>query len=535
MDDSTSESFKLREERLRKLQVLREKFGIDPYLLNLEDSLPGLSAQYWDRFKESRRSHQEVQSRYQDLKAGEEHPDLVWVAGRIHNERNSGMFIDLHDQTGKLQLLNEKESLPPELQIDEYHLLDLLDKGDLLAAQGRPYRTPRGELSLKTTELWILAKALYPPPEIIENKRRRLGLQDIEVRYRQRYIDLMVNPEVRETFRKRALIINQIRQFLTERGYLEFETPILQTEAGGATARPFITHHNALDLCLYMRIATELHLKRLLVGGFERVFEIGRIFRNEGISTRHNPEFTTVELYQAYADLEDMIALTQDLISSLAKSFCGKEKIIYQGVEIDLAPPWRRISMHDCVLEQTSFSFDPDSCTLEKAQTQARQLKIEINGQESIGELMTLAFEMYCEEKLIQPTFVVDYPWETSPLAGSTAHNTLSLSRQLTDNLRHKSKYAERFELFIYGREIANAFGELNDPDHQRQAFLEQQKQKAAGNDEAHPIDRDFLQALECGMPPSGGEGIGIDRLVMLLTDAPSIRDVILFPTMRPL
>ena len=458
--------------------------------------------------------------------------EITWVAGRIHNNRNSGMFLDLYDETGKIQIVNERTELEGGYHNaeEDKHLLDLLDKGDIIAVYGKPYRTPRGELSIKTIDLWILSKAILPPPEIIENKRRRLGLTDVEVRYRERYLDLMVNPQVKETFKRRAEIVLGIRQFLNEKGFLEFETPILQTSAGGAAARPFVTHHNTLNMNLYLRIATELHLKRLLVGGFEKVYEIGRIFRNEGISTKHNPEFTSVELYQAYADGQDMMQLTEDLICRLAQS----EEIEHLGEKINLQKPWRRVQMSDLVQEVTGKDFDIANCSLEQAKQQAQELKIEIGSVQTVGEILYKVFEEKCEAKLIQPTFVLGYPWEDSPLAFVSANSTCSMKDQETQNTR-EAKYAERFELFIYGRELANGFTELNNPFRQKEAFLAQQKLKDKGNEEAHPLDEDYIKALEFGMPPSGGLGIGIDRLIMLLTNSASIRDVILFPTMKPL
>lgn len=529
--NSEAESFKLREERIHKYNLLKEAFQIDPYLLNLEDCEIGLSKKLWQEFKAKRLLASDIHSKFANLSPCELSTEIVWVAGRIHNERNSGMFLDLYDETGKIQIVNEKDELESGYRSaeEDKHLLDLLDKGDIIAISGKPYRTPRGELSLKAVDIWILSKAILPPPEIIENKRRRLGLTDVEVRYRQRYLDLMVNSQVKETFKKRAEIILKIRQFLNEKGFLEFETPILQTQAGGAAARPFITHHNALNMQLYLRIATELHLKRLLVGGFEKVYEIGRIFRNEGISTKHNPEFTSVELYQAYSDGEDMMNLTEELICQLAQS----PQIEYMGEQISLQKPWRRVQMTDLVEEITGKSFDIEKCSFEQAKKQAEELKIDISQAQTIGEILYKVFEERCEAKLIQPTFVCGYPWEDSPLAFVSANSACPLKEQKEKNLR-EAKYAERFELFIYGRELANGFTELNNPFRQKEAFLAQQKLKDKGNEEAHPLDEDYIKALEFGMPPAGGLGIGIDRLIMFLTNSASIRDVILFPTMKP-
>ena len=374
-------------------------------------------------------------------------------------------------------------------------------------------RTDRGELSVKVQQWQILSKSLQPLPD------KWHGLADVEKRYRQRYLDLIVSPQSRETFRRRALMVSAIRRWLDDRAFLEIETPVLQAEAGGAEARPFITHHNTLDLPLYLRIATELHLKRLVVGGFERVYELGRIFRNEGMSTRHNPEFTSVEVYQAYADYIDMMVLTEQLISSVCTQICGSTRITYQGIEIDLTPPWRKASMHELVQEATGLDFMGFADRALAASAMARAGLEVPSKADSVGRLLNEAFEQAVEVSLIQPTFVLDYPIEISPLA-----------RQ------HRSKpgLVERFELFIVGRETANAFSELIDPLDQRQRLEAQQARRQAGDLEAHGVDEDFLQALEVGMPPTGGLGIGIDRLVMLFTDSPSIRDVIAFPLLRP-
>ena len=393
------------------------------------------------------------------------------------------------------------------------HLKQLTDVGDLLGVKGTLKRTDKGELSVKVQDYAVLTKALLPLPD------KWHGLTDVAKRYRQRYVDLIVNPPVRETFRKRALITSAIRRYFEDRGFLEIETPVLQGEAGGAEARPFITHHNSLDMQLYLRIATELHLKRLIVGGFERVFEIGRIFRNEGISTRHNPEFTSIEFYQAYADYHDFMALTEDLIASIAQSVLGTTEITYQGTPIDLTPPWRRVSMHDLVKEHTGLDFHQFE-SLEQAKGAVAALGIANgDGCDSLGRLLNEVFEQQVETTLIQPTFLIDHPVEISPL--SKPH-------------RSQPGVVERFELFIAGRETANGFSELTDPIDQRQRFEAQAARKAAGDLEAQGVDEDFLTALEYGMPPTCGEGIGIDRLVMLLTDSASIRDVIAFPLLKP-
>ena len=538
MSEHSSDSFKLREERIHKRDFLKEFFEIDPYFFHCEEgnqSGQSQSKRLWTEFKRQRKSSSEVKDAFASLAGGETSTESVWVAGRIHSDRNGGMFLDIYDEAGKIQLVTEK----PDLEAaDSYykngkHLLELLDKGDIVACYGNPYCTPRGELSVKAKSLWILSKALQPPPEIIENKRRRLGLTDVEIRYRQRYLDLMVNPEIRQTFKKRAQIITAIRRFLDERGFLEFETPILQTEAGGAAARPFITHHNALGIDLYLRIATELHLKRLMVGGFEKVYEIGRIFRNEGISTKHNPEFTSVEIYWAFADYTDQMQLTEDLIVALAEKLCGNSKINYQGLEVDLKPPggWKRVRMQDLVQEMTGKIFDPHTTTLEEAHKAAKDIGIDTSALKSVGEILNEVFEQKCEEHLIQPTFVTHYPRENSPLAFCSAQSANPSSNKPLED----PKVLERFELFVTGRELANGFTELNDPEIQRKVFEKQQKQREEGDLEAHPLDEDFINALEFAMPPAGGLGIGIDRLVMLLTNSASIRDVILFPTVKPI
>jgi lysyl-tRNA synthetase class 2 len=484
----------LRETRLEKANALRE-LGQEPYAL---------------RFEPSHRTDQ-LQADHADLPNGEERQLEVAVAGRVMTRRVMGKlaFFTLADETGSIQLYLEKASLGESFS----QLTTLVDAGDLIGVRGSLRRTDRGELSVKVSDWQMLTKALQPLPD------KWHGLADVEKRYRQRYLDLIVSPQSRETFRRRALMVSAIRRWLDERAFLEIETPVLQAEAGGAEARPFITHHNTLDLPLYLRIATELHLKRLVVGGFERVYELGRIFRNEGVSTRHNPEFTSVEVYQAYADYTDMMDLTEQLIASVAEQICGGTRITYQGTEVDLTPPWRRATMHELVQEATGLDFNAFADRASAAAAmEAAGLEVPEKA-DSVGRLLNEAFEQRVEAELIQPTFVTDYPVEISPLAR-----------------KHRSKpgLVERFELFIVGRETANAFSELIDPLDQRQRLEDQQARRAAGDDEAHGVDEDFLQALEVGMPPTGGLGIGIDRLVMLLTDSPSIRDVIAFPLMRP-
>jgi lysyl-tRNA synthetase class 2 len=391
-------------------------------------------------------------------------------------------------------------------------LKKLTDSGDIIGVKGNIRRTKKGELSVNVSRYTVLTKSLLPLPD------KWHGLTDTEKRYRQRYVDLIVNPDVRETFRRRAKITAAIRRYLEDQGFLEIETPVLQVEAGGADARPFITYHNTLQMDLYLRIATELPLKRLVVGGFEKVFELGRIFRNEGISTRHNPEFTSVEVYQAYADYNDIMQLTENLITTVTQDVLGTLQITYQEQSVDLTPPWRRVTMHELVQEKTGLDFTQFK-TLDEAKTAARQAGIErVNECASIGKLLNECFEQKCEETLIQPTFVLDYPVEISPLA--KPH-------------RDKPGLVERFELFIVGRETANAFSELTDPIDQRDRLEAQAARKAAGDLEAQGVDEDFIAALEYGMPPTGGLGIGIDRLVMLLSDSASIRDVIAFPLLK--
>ncbi len=540
--DERTDSYKLREERLHKKEFLLENFQINPYLLHLEEGFKATeennsrsqSEHLWTEFKANRLLSQEFKEKFENLPAGEKNENLIWVAGRIHSDRNNGMFLDIYDENGKIQIVTEKSELenPASYQQSEKHLLELIDKGDIIAVQGNPYRTPRGELSLKSKTIWLLSKAIQPPPEIIENKRRRLGLTDVETKYRQRYLDLMVNPDSREVFKKRAKIIAEIRHYLNEKNFLEFETPVLQTEAGGAAAKPFTTHHNALNLGLYLRIATELHLKRLLVGGFERVYEIGRIFRNEGISTRHNPEFTSIEIYQAFADYTDMMSLTENLIIDLAEKVLENTVIHYKNHEINLKPAggWRKVKMTDLVHEMTGKLIDPEKTTLSETVNFAKEAKVEIKAEMTVGEILIEFFEQKCEAKLIQPTFVTHYPRDNSPLAFCSAHSVKANENKINNN----PQTLERFELFVCGRELANGFTELNDGQIQKQVFEMQQKQRQAGNEEAHPLDQDFVEALEYGMPPAGGVGIGIDRLIMLLVNAESIRDVILFPTMKP-
>ncbi len=484
----------LRETRLEKANALREQ-GLEPYALHFQPT---------DRTAR-------LQELHADLPNGEERDLNVAVAGRVMTRRVMGKlaFFTLSDETGTIQLFLEKSSLGDTFT----QITALVDAGDLIGVRGILRRTDRGELSVKVSEWTMLTKSLQPLPD------KWHGLADVEKRYRQRYLDLIVTPQSRETFRRRALTVSAIRRWLDDREFLEIETPVLQSQPGGADARPFETHHNALDLPLTLRIATELHLKRLVVGGFERVYELGRIFRNEGISTRHNPEFTSVEVYQAYSDYLGMMELTEQMISAVCQEVSGSQTITYQGTEIDLTPPWRRATMHELVKDITGLDFTAfSSRDLAAAAMTAKGLHVPELA-DSVGRLLNEAFEQAVEPTLIQPTFVMDYPLEISPLARP-----------------HRSKpgLVERFELFIVGREHANAFSELTDPLDQRQRLETQQERKAAGDLEAQGLDEDFVNALEVGMPPTGGLGIGIDRLVMLLTDSPSIRDVIAFPLLRP-
>ncbi len=490
----------IRVTRLEKVEQLKN-LGLNPY------------AYKW----ESTHHAAELQEKYADLANGEEVDIEVSVAGRIIARRVFGKlaFFSLQDETGTIQLYLDKKRIAAKMADVPNafnHLKKLTDAGDIIGARGTIKRTEKGELSVYVSEYAMLTKSLLPLPD------KWHGLTDVEKRYRQRYVDLIVNPQVQQTFRRRAQITAAIRRYLEQRDFLEIETPVLQSEAGGAEARPFITYHNTLDMDLYLRIATELYLKRLIVGGFEKVFELGRIFRNEGVSTRHNPEFTMIEVYQAYGDYHDMMALTEDLIKTVSQEVLGTPQVKYQGEVINLETPWRRETMHNLVQDKTGLDFIQFK-TFEAAKTASQKVGIEIPIDcDSLGKLLNEAFEQKVEETLIQPTFVIDYPIEISPLAKP-----------------HRSKpgLVERFELFIVGRELANGFSELTDPIDQRQRLEAQAAQKAAGNLEAHSVDEDFLAALEYGMPPTVGLGIGIDRLVMLLTDADSIRDVIAFPLLK--
>lgn len=435
----------------------------------------------------------------------------VCLAGRLMSKRVMGKasFFDLRDREGKIQLYVTRDEMGEE----EYKKFKKLDIGDIVGVCGTVFKTQKGEISVKTNKYTLLSKSLQPLPEKFH------GLRDMDLRYRQRYVDLIINEDVKNTFVTRSKIIRAMREYLDSRSFLEVETPMLNTIPGGAAARPFVTHHNALDIDMYMRIATELHLKRVIVGGMEKVYEIGRCFRNEGMDVKHNPEYTSIEIYEAYADYNDMMDLTENLIRYCAEKACGTTKVTYQGVEIDLSH-FERISMIDAVKKYSGVDFN-EIKTDEEAVKAAKEKGLEIDPVKNTrGDIIALFFDEYVEDKLVQPTFITDYPVEISPLA-----KRRSDCPELT----------ERFEVFITGREFGNAFSELNDPIDQRERFMAQAALREAGDDEASMMDEDFLLALEYGMPPTGGLGIGVDRLVMLLTDSASIRDVLLFPTMKPL
>lgn len=489
--ESHSQKENIRQARVQKLTDLADK-GINPYPYSYNKDANAA----------------DLQEKYKMLESGEETGDTYSIAGRVMAMRNSGMFIDLMDASGKIQVFCHKENMKEEA----INMLKLVDIGDVVGFTGSIRRTPRGELSLKATKYKILAKALLSLPEKFH------GLTDVETRYRQRYVDLIVNEESRDTLRKRSLIIQKIREYLTKQGFLEVETPMLHTQAGGATAKPFITHHNALDMDLFLRIAPELHLKRLMVGGLsEKIFEINRCFRNEGLSPKHNPEFTLLELYQAYVDYNEMMALTENMISSIAQEVLGTMKIQYGDTEIDLTPPWDRKTMLGAIKEYTGIDFST-YYTVDEARAKAKDMGIETEDTDNWGQILDKIFEEKVEPHLIQPIHIIDYPRDISPLA--KVH-------------RDNDRLTERFESRINGWEVANAFSELTDPIDQRFRFEAQAKAKAAGDEEACDIDEDYIQALEYGLPPTGGLGVGIDRLVMLLTNSQTIREVIAFPTMR--
>ena len=485
---------------LKDLREKLEKFrqmGINPYPNRYK--ITHRIGEIVDRFKEEY-DQQKLES------FGE-----VSLAGRMMSLRLHGKisFAHIKDQTGKIQIFVQRDVVGADFYRNVFKKLDV---GDIIGVKGHLFRTKTGELTVNCKEVTLLSKVLRPLPE------KWHGLRDIETRYRQRYLDLIVNEDSRRVFEIRSEVIRLIREYLVSKGFVEVETPMMQPIPGGAAARPFVTHHNALDIDLYLRIAPELYLKRLVVGGFDRVFELGKCFRNEGISSMHNPEFTMVEFYMAYADYRDLMELTEDMISGIVKKIHGTTKITYQGQELDFTPPWRKVSFYEALVE---IGGVPESVIHDekRARELAKDLEIDVDTIQSHGKVLGEIFEKTVEDKLIQPTFVYDYPKDISPLAKSKEDDP---------------DLVERFELMVAGREIANAYTELNDPLDQKERFLQQLRERAAGDEEAHRMDEDYIVALEYGLPPTAGEGIGIDRLVMLVADAPSIRDVILFPTLRP-
>ncbi|SFF43445.1 lysyl-tRNA synthetase, class II [Paenibacillus algorifonticola] len=504
MEHQNTETGHVQEQELSELlQIRRDKL----------DELRGLGIDPFGSKFERSHNAKDIVSAYESFTKEEleEKAEQVSIAGRIMQKRGMGKasFAHIQDLSGKIQIYARKDTV----EENQFAAFTLLDIGDIIGVKGTVFKTNTGEVSVKALEVIVLTKSLLPLPDKFH------GLKDVELRYRQRYVDLIVNPDVQQTFISRSRIIQSMRRYLDGQNYLEVETPTLHTIPGGASARPFITHHNALDMQLYMRIAIELHLKRLIVGGMEKVYEIGRVYRNEGMSTRHNPEFTMLELYEAYADYKDIMALTENMIAHIAQDVLGTTKIMYQGQEVDLTPQWRRISMVDLVKEIKGVDFSVQM-TDEEAHAIAKQHNVKVEPHMTFGHIVNAFFEEFCEHTLIQPTFVTGHPVAISPLAKKSPVDP---------------RFTDRFELFIVAREHANAFTELNDPIDQRERFEAQLLEKEQGNDEAHEMDDDFIRALEYGLPPTGGLGIGIDRLVMLLTDAPSIRDVLLFPHMRNL
>lgn len=485
--EDLSEALRIRREKLLKLQ----ESGNDPFKITTFDCDSSCA---------------EIVARFDELEGKE-----ATVAGRLMSRRDMGKanFIDVRDGSGRLQAYVRVNDVGEET-FAEFKKWDI---GDIIGVTGQVFRTRRGEISLHAHAVRLLAKSLLPLPE------KWHGLRDTELRYRQRYLDLIVNPDVKDTFIKRSKIIRCVRSFLDERGFLEVETPVLNTIPGGAAARPFTTHHNALDIDLYLRIATELYLKRLIIGGMERVYELGKDFRNEGIDQKHNPEFTMLEVYQAYTDYNGMMELTENLFARAAETVLGTTKVAYQGEEIDLTPPWRRMTMAEAVKTFAGVDFMSFLGDDERARAEAKKAGVECKPGDVWGNILSAFFEATAEEHLVQPTFILDYPVEVSPL---------------TKRKPDLPQLTERFEFFITGREMGNAYSELNDPIDQRERFVRQAKLRASGDEEAQMMDEDFLTAMEYGMPPTGGLGIGIDRMVMLLTDSVSIRDVLLFPTMKP-
>ena len=476
--------------RREKLKTLMDT-GKNPYLIEKFDYTHYSTA---------------IKSNFEELEG-----QSVAVAGRIMSRRGHGKvsFIDLQDSEGRIQIFVKLDSIGEE----GYKDLAFLDLGDIIGVNGEVFKTQAGEISVRANKVLLLTKSLQILPEKFH------GLKDQDIRYRQRYVDLIVNPEVKDTFILRSKIIKAVREYLDERGFLEVETPVLSPIAGGANARPFATHHNTLDIDMYLRIANELYLKRLIVGGFEKVYEMSKMFRNEGMDTRHNPEFTNIELYQAYVDYEEMMRLTENLFAFVAEKTLGTTVVNYQGKEIDLTPPWKRLDMADAVKEYAGVDFSTIN-TDEEAKAVAKSKGIEVKPGMTRGHIIAEMFEEYCEKHLVQPTFITGHPVEISPLA----------KRNPID-----PRKTNRFEAFMNTWELANAFSELNDPIDQRERFEEQVKQKETGDDEAHPMDTDFINAIEVGLPPTGGLGIGIDRMIMILTNQPSIRDILLFPTMKPI
>ncbi len=474
------------------------------------DKLSNLQAQNRDPFEEVKferdSNSNEIVEKFEELEGS-----VVKIAGRMMLRREMGKasFADLRDREGKIQVYIKIDDVGEEV----YNDFRKWDIGDIFGVEGTVFRTRRGEISVHAKSIKLLSKSLLPLPEKFH------GLKDIELRYRERYVDLIVNPDIKDVFIKRTKIISAIRDFLDNRGYLEVETPILSTISGGANARPFITHHNTLGIDMYLRIATELHLKRLIVGGLEKVYEIGRLFRNEGMSIKHNPEFTTIELYEAYEDYHHYMRLLEELIPELALKVCGSYKVTYGDREIDFTAPWKKMSMIEAVREYAGVDFDAIE-TDEEAQAACKAANIPFEGKPSRGELISIAFEEKAEDKLVSPTFITEHPVEISPLSKRCVHD-----KRLTD----------RFELFANGWELANGFSELNDPIDQKERFERQQNMRDSGDAEAGMMDHDFIKALEYGMPPTVGLGVGIDRLVMMLTNSQSIRDVLLFPTMKPI
>jgi lysyl-tRNA synthetase class 2 len=486
-----NESTDYRQIRLNKLDLVK-KLGLNPYPSKAKVDIKA----------------KEIIIKYSSLENAEKTDDIVSVAGRIMSNRNNGLFIDLHDDTDKVQIFSHKDNLSEISQ----ELLKTFDLGDIIGVTGKVRRTPRGELTIDSSEITLLAKSLLTLPE------KYHGLHDVEVRYRQRYVDLIVNENSRDILRKRSKIISSLRSYLEDNGYLEVETPMLHPIPGGAIAKPFVTHHNTLDMELYLRIAPELYLKRLIVGGLsDKIFEINRCFRNEGISTRHNPEFTSVEIYRAYVDFEEMINLTENVINYIVTKINSSAELVYADKTLNFSSPWKRESMSNLVLEKTGIDFMQISSD-EEARSAARSLGIKIENSFGWGKSLEAVFAEKVEDSLIDPIHITYLPTEISPLAKVCTHD---------------ARITERFETYINGWEIANGFSELNDPIDQYERFSGQNQARESGDDEAHRIDQDFITALEYAMPPTGGLGIGIDRLVMILTGSLSIREVIAFPTLR--